>query len=427
MSSSHIAPSSLRRRALTASAVLALALGPAMGTAGTTAALATGRPAAHAIVHHAKKTAPKKQSKAKTKQKPKSKAHAKAGTQPKPVATVPAPSATAVPKVSVPGAIGAAATTAAFVPEAPAGGVFGPQSFWRQSLVGAPVATNSAAMVGGLVTQVTSLYGGVAAFNVWQYNASVYTVSASVPRADVVWDNCQGKAGTPTGLLGPTGVFGQVPIPASAVQATGSDSELSIYSPSTDQLWEFWHARHAADGWHACWGGRINAVSTSLGYFLSGFGVSATALAASEPVSLSDVRSGVINHAIPIAIPSPADTTRFSWPAQRSDGLDTTADAIPEGTRLRLPASVNLDSLGLTPIGRMIAKAAQTYGFVVVDRAGAVAVIAESGNGDVAATGVNPWNTLLGGVPGYNQLKNFPGSQLQALPVDWNKPANAPS
>ena len=75
----------------------------------------------------------------------------------------------------------------------------------------------------------------------------------------------------------------------------------------------------------------------------------------------------------------------------------------------------------------MIAKAAQTYGMIVVDRAGAVAVIAESGNGDLAATGVNPWNTLLGGIPAYNQLKGFPWAQLQALPVDWSKPANAPS
>ncbi|BEP13595.1 hypothetical protein acdb102_19060 [Acidothermaceae bacterium B102] len=427
MSNSRIVRTSFRRRFLTTTAVLALALGPVIGTAGTTAASAAGKPAPHASAHHGKKAAPKKAKHPKKKAK-KPKVHAKTVTPPRATApTTVAPKAPTPPKASVPGTVGAAAVTSSFVPEAPIGGVFGTSSFWRQSLVGAPVASNSAAMVAGLATQVTSLYGGVAAFNVWQFNASVYTVDSTVPRIDVKWDNCQGKAGTPTGLLGPTGVFGQVPLPATAMQATGSDSELSIYSPSTDQLWEFWHAYHAANGWHACWGGRIDAVSTNLGYFLSGFGVSATALAASEPVSLNDIRAGVINHAVPIAIPSPADTTRFSWPAQRSDGLDITADAIPEGTRLRLPASVNLDTLGLTPIGRMIAKAAQTYGFIVVDRAGAVAVIAESGNGDAATTGVNPWNALLGGIPAYNQLKNFPWSQLQALPVDWSKPANAPS
>ena len=436
MSNSHISRSGLRRRALTTGAVLALALGPVMGTAGATALAASGKTATHVTVHHPKKAAAKKAKVSKvskvTKKKARKKAPVSTGGPASPRSAAPnapkapAPASPAAPNAA--GTTGAAAVTAgSFVPEAPAGGVFGPTSFWRQSLAAAPVAGNSAAMVAGLATQVTSLYGGVAAFNVWQYNASVYTVSASVAKADVGWDNCQGKAGTPTGLLGPTGAFGQVPIPASAVAATGSDGELSIYAPSTDQLWEFWHARHAADGWHACWGGRIDAVSTSLGYFLGGFGVTASALAASEPVTLNDIRSGVINHAVPIALLSPADASRFSWPAQRSDGIDTSVDAMPEGTRLRLPASLNLDTLGLTPIGKMIAKAAQTYGMIVVDHAGAVAVIAESGNGDVAASGTNPWNALLGGVPAYNVLKSFPWASLQAVAKDWGKPANAPS
>jgi hypothetical protein len=311
--------------------------------------------------------------------------------------------------------------------EVPAGGVFGPKSFWRQSLVGAPVAVNSKAMVAGLAKEIATHYGGVAGLNVWQYNASVYTVGSSVPRVDVRWDNCQGKRGTPAGLLGRNGQFSQVPIPAKAVPATGNDSELSVYSPSTDQLWEFWHAHKKADGWHACWGGRMDGVSKSPGYFLNGFGVSATALAVAEPVSINDVRSGVINHAVPIAITSPARWSSYSWPAQRSDGADYGPNAIPEGTRLRLPASVHVDSLPLTPIAKMVAKAAQKYGMVVVDRAGSVAVIAESGNGDRAYTGRNPWDTLLGPVPAYAQLRNFPWDKLQAIRRNYGQPAKESS
>ncbi|BEP13602.1 hypothetical protein acdb102_19130 [Acidothermaceae bacterium B102] len=312
--------------------------------------------------------------------------------------------------------------TQAVVPQAPAGGVFSAKSFWRQSLVSAPVAANSKAMVAALAADVAAHFGGVAGLNVWQFNASVYTVGGALPRVNVKWDNCQGKSGTPAGLVGPHGQFTQVPIPAKAVPATGTDSELSVYSPSTDQLWEFWHAHHKADGWHACWGGRIDGVSTSPGYFLNGFGVSASAIAVAEPVSINDVRSGVINHAVPIAITNPAAWSRFSWPAQRSDGGDYSANAIPEGTRLRLPSSLRIDSLPLTPLGKMIARAAQKYGLVVVDHAGAVAVIAESGNGVQAVTGKNPWDNLLGGVHAYAQLKNFPWAQLQAVRHNYGQP-----
>jgi hypothetical protein len=157
-------------------------------------------------------------------------------------------------------------------PGIPSGGIFGPASIWKKSVATAPIAKNSAAEVAGLAQEAASEYGGVAAFNVWQYNTSVYTVAANTPLVNVSWNNCQGKSYTPTGLLGPNGQFTAVPIPANAVPATGSDAELTVYSPSTDQLWEFWKAARTAKGWSACWGGRIDHVSTSPGYFQNGFG-----------------------------------------------------------------------------------------------------------------------------------------------------------
>ena len=66
----------------------------------------------------------------------------------------------------------------------------------------------------------------------------------------------------------------------------------------------------------------------------------------------------------------------------------------------------------------MIAKAAQTYGMVVLDRAGAVAVIAESGNGDVAADRPQPLGHAARRHPGVQLLRNFPWDSLQAVPLD---------
>jgi len=313
----------------------------------------------------------------------------------------------------------------AAAPVAPAatGYPFGVHSVWRQDVSAAPVATDSAALVAGLAAQVSDHYGGVAAFNVNSYTASFYEVPAGAPRVDVVWDNCQNKDYTPKGLLGAGGQLTQVPVPEDAVPAAGRDAQLTIYSPSTDQLWELWRARDVDGRWQACWGGRIDHVSQSPGYFSGGFGASGSGLAISGGmVWADDVRSGHIEHALSLAIIDVRHWKTVSWPAQRSDGSDRSADAIPAGTRLRLDPSVDLAALDLTPTARMIGEAAKRYGFIVTDKSAAVAVTAESGGN--SATG-DPWPGLLGGVKSYQVMAGFPWGRLEALPADYGRPADA--
>lgn len=301
-----------------------------------------------------------------------------------------------------------------------AGYPFGASSFWRSSIATAPTDASSRAMVDALVSTVTDRFGGIAAFNAHTYNSHLYTATAATPKVDFAFSDCQRKGATPSGLLGDGGQFDDVPVPVGAVAATGSDAELSIFSPSTDQLWEFWKAaRTASGGWSACWGGRIDHVSTSPGYFLGGFGATATGLPnAGGAVRLAEITSGRIDHAISLAIPSPAEASDFSWPAQRSDGFDTSPAALPEGSRLRLDPGLDLSTLHLTAAGLTIARAAQQYGFVVVDKAGSVSVIAEAVD-KVGTT--DPWRTALG-VPDYAVLKNFPWSSLQVIQRDYGKP-----
>lgn len=309
-------------------------------------------------------------------------------------------------------------------PTSPLGGLFSQRSAWEADVRGAPVNPNSAAMASNLASQVSTRYGGVAAFNVYNYNTTVYTVPRGQPRADVAWDNCQNKSYTPDGLLGPTGQFGQVPIPAGAVPSQGGDGELTIYSPSTNQLWEFWRPVLTNGVWHACWGGRIDSVSTSPGYFTNGFGASASGLAISAgAITLAEAQAGQINHALSLAIPDPAPWNTFSWPAQRSDGSPSSTSPIMEGARFRLDPSIDVGTLGLTPIAAMMARAAQKYGFIITDMAGAVSVSAESSNALVAQQGgADPWTALMAGTPSYYIMKNFPWDKLQALPTDYGKP-----
>ena len=308
-------------------------------------------------------------------------------------------------------------------PTAPRGGGFGRSSVWATPIRTAPLAASSAAQAAVLNAQVQRYYEGQAAFNVWQYQGNAYTVAAGQARVDVRWDDCQGKGSVPTNLLGPGGHFSSVPMPSNAVVSGGTDASLSLYQPSTDTMWTFWKLAKKSDGWHACWGGRIDRVSASPGWYPDGFGTSATGLATEGGlVNIADVRAGSIDHALALNMIGTALWKTWSWPAQRSDGSDTTANAILEGTRLRLDPAVNVDALPLHPIAKMIAKAAQTYGFIVTDKAGVVGVTAEGGNGVQTMTGANPWDTLLAGTPSYAIMKNFPWSRMQVLPKDYGRP-----
>ncbi len=298
---------------------------------------------------------------------------------------------------------------------------FGERSVWRQDVSAAPLNERSEQMVEHLVEQVEEHYDGVAAFNVSNYSTSFYVVGPDQPRVDVAFDDCQDKGYVPDGLRGPDGQFANVPIPDDAVPARGWDGQLTVYQPSTDRLWEFWRAERVDDGWQACWGGRLDDVSRSRGYFGGGFGSSASGLAISGGmVRVDDVRAGRIDHALALQIVEPKSWEHVSWPAQRSDGFSDDPDAIPEGLRLRLDPNVDVDALDLTPVARMVAEAAQRYGFIVVDKAGAVAVSAETGR--LTQGAVNPWDELLEGVPHYEVMAGFPWEDLQALPEDYGRP-----
>jgi hypothetical protein len=71
-------------------------------------------------------------------------------------------------------------------------------------------------------------------------------------------------------------------------------------------------------------------------------------------ITLADLASGQINHAVAIMAPEAAHGT-FDFPAQRTDGIDMSANAIPEGARFRLPPTLELSSIPMPPVTREIA------------------------------------------------------------------------
>jgi hypothetical protein len=215
--------------------------------------------------------------------------------------------------------------------------------------------------------------------------------------------------------------FASVPIPRDAKPAPGLDGHLTVWQPSTDRLWELFHARRKSDGWHADWGGAIRRVSKSPGYYTKTAWPGATrswgATASSLPIIggtmlLDELRQGRIPHALALNLPAPR-SSEFAWPAQRTDGTGPPT-ALPEGARLRLDPTVNVADLGLPKLGRMIARAAQRYGLVVRDQTHhGISLFAEvaSGGGGTA----NPYRSVLSGKTPGEVLANFPWDRLQVL------------
>jgi hypothetical protein len=81
---------------------------------------------------------------------------------------------------------------------------------------------------------------------------------------------------------------------------------------------------------------------------------------------LHELKTGRIDHALAINLPAPRSGV-FAWPAQRTDGTGP-ATALPEGARLRLDPTLDVSTLHLPKLTRIIARAAQRYGFVVRDQ-----------------------------------------------------------
>ncbi len=289
---------------------------------------------------------------------------------------------------------------------------FSPTSFWNMPVsADAPLDPASPAYVAELQAQVSQTGAWV---NTTSYSDPVYDVSGVQPMVHVTLDNTSPDPQTSALRQ----AIDQVPIPANAQPAGGTDRSLIIRQAATDTMWEFWGAADQPDGWHARWGGRIEHMSSSPGYYVDHpqWGSTATSLPAlGGLIRIAELRVGHIDHALSVAIPQVRAGT-FVWPAQRSDGTDTNPAAIPEGTRLRLDPALNLNALALPRMIRMMAEAAQRYGIVVQNRSSNVAFAAE----DPTPTHEDPYGGATGFFDGKYPsalLGQFPWSHLQVLAV----------
>ncbi len=197
----------------------------------------------------------------------------------------------------------------------------------------------------------------------------------------------------------------RIPIPDDAVSARGTDAHLVLWNPVTGDEWGFWKARRRPTGdWVAVNGYHYNTRWSGvppLGFGSRGAGVPYQC----GLVRPWELRRGRIDHALALGINDPAPT--HVYPATKSDGSNLRLLSLPEGARLQLDPTLterDFDRWGLSPPGKVVARALQEYGMIVVDGSGHPKVYMEY---EVTAK----W----GGLIGADTLRAIPYSSFRLL------------
>ncbi len=254
--------------------------------------------------------------------------------------------------------------------------------------------------------------------NLKQYSSPVYIAGSSTPRYDVE---------LPCGAYWEIGVnrLLDVPIPDWAEpgndrdgsippEGCGEDSDqdnnMIVLDLDTRCEYDFWQMRQENGRWVASWGNAIGMDSD--GVYPAGVSTRGSGFAFLGGLIWPDeLKNGKINHALVFAYPYTKAGGPVA-PATDSDGTVKSKTALPEGARLRLDPSLDLDTLGLTSAEKTIARALQEYGMYLVDNGG------ESGIGiyavDPRSVLNNPYEGLLPDED-YPELSGIPLNKFQVL------------
>jgi hypothetical protein len=311
---------------------------------------------------------------------------------------------------------------------APGGRLYSPSSPFNQPIPLDPaIAPESGLMVDGLVKAEREENF---VLTVGRWTVSTYFADAQTPRRDVAlrkappqWGEAPDYLGFPPGWSDslsrplPFEMHG-VPIPAAARPDPSLDAHMTVIDRAAGCEYDFYGAHETADGgWQAIWANSTRLDGT--GVYPNGMGTKASGFAGTAGLIFpQELREGHIDHALFFAYPYTKSGGPVS-PATSADGLSTMPGALPEGARVQLDPNLDLDSLGLAPFQKTIAKAMQTYGMILGDTGGAFAIFAVGRDSYPA----DPYEDLLPAGE-YPDLSKIPADRFRviSLPPQQYKP-----
>lgn len=216
-------------------------------------------------------------------------------------------------------------------------------------------------------------------------------------------------------------------IPPGAKPADNSDGSMSVFDLADGYVTLLTDARYdpATDSWSAS-GASVTYLDsngldhrTGLSDDKRNKGTHRGNNGADSVVRLDEVQAGAVDHVLKVSS-GPELSTRWGFPMIGSDGDASAADPAipPEGLRLRIKPSVDLDTLGLGPQALVIAHALQTYGMYLGDGGGTTALKLEDTFSEGRGQAWDVANKDLCGLP-------FSPAYWDVLPEGYN-PTVAP-
>jgi hypothetical protein len=148
------------------------------------------------------------------------------------------------------------------------------------------------------------------------------------------------------------------------------DAHLSVADPTTNLVFSLWQAEKIGNDWQAAYGGL--AALDGDGRETAGSSTATNLSRYAAVIRAAEIQAGSIEHALFVSSDITAGT--FRYPASKSDGDNQAgvATPIPQGSRIQLDPTIDIDAIsGITDGEKIIAKALQTYGAFVGDKGGA--------------------------------------------------------
>lgn len=205
------------------------------------------------------------------------------------------------------------------------------------------------------------------------------------------------------------------------------DGHVAMADPTTGQVYCLWRAYDNGATKNAWWGRQVGLYGdgreggaaqqgSSTGSRLSRYG---GIIRASEMTTAAAAGYASLDHALFFSTDIASSDVRY--PASVGDGANGAGvtTPIPEGARVQLDPSINVDSIvGITTWERIIAKTLQQYGAYVGDNGGARMAFVFEYLGEGAGPNA-PYLAVYGGVYDYFDMVNIPWSSLRVL-ANWD-------
>jgi hypothetical protein len=271
---------------------------------------------------------------------------------------------------------------------------------WNVDISAAPADAHSADIIAWMKADASQLnlnLSGVNGTGAW--GTPIYWAATT----DIAY-NVRPSDGGNCGKLPPE--FASVRIPNGAKPSIDTDAHMVVFDAAAGMVYSFWRAAVTQSPtpsvvtdstiWTTCQG----AV-----YYLASNGLAGSLPESNEArnqghrglapsvfaVRKDETDFGTIAHALRMLV----NTTKAAhvFPMSGDEGGTTATYAPPEGTRVRIKASVDLAARGLAGAALVVGTALKTYGAVIGDQnSGPPSIMVENG---VAETGSNIWAGVL--------------------------------